>query len=205
MSVDRLLRVAGPLAGVVLVAAVIGFGLALPGYSQGRHPVALLGAQGIPHATAFCWTGFVLPGLLAVVTAVDLQRRLPRGEWSTRIGLQLVLLSGLAFVGMGLLPLDPTDLDNRASQYHASAWLLWGVAFIPGAAMLAASLWRQPGLRPLALVSAVAGLIVLLMCFTPGGIPPAFAQRLAFLAWAAWLGYAGLTAPPPAPRAIRPD
>lgn len=195
MFVDRILRWSGPLAGVVLVAAVIGFGLALPGYSQTSLPVAVLGSPGLPHALGFCLVGFVLPGILAVITALDLQRRLPRGEWPVRIGLQLVMLSGFAFIAMGVLPLDITDLESRASQYHASAWLLWGVAFIPGQAMLAAALWRQQGMRPLALGSAVAGMVVLLMCFTPGPIPLAFAQRGAFAAWAGWLGFAGFFAP----------
>ena len=43
-------RWSGPAAAMVFVAVLVGFGLALSGYSQVFHPVAVLGAKGVPHA-----------------------------------------------------------------------------------------------------------------------------------------------------------
>ncbi|PSD25544.1 DUF998 domain-containing protein, partial [Stenotrophomonas maltophilia] len=78
MSMVRLDRWLGLLAAVVFVLAVSGFGAGLEGYAQARHPVALLGARGVPHALAFNLLGFVLPGVLAAVVAERLRRSLSR-------------------------------------------------------------------------------------------------------------------------------
>lgn len=52
-SPSSLLRLSGPAAALLFVLAVLGFGTGLEGYAQARHPVALLGAHGVPHALAF--------------------------------------------------------------------------------------------------------------------------------------------------------
>ncbi|PWB21607.1 DUF998 domain-containing protein, partial [Stenotrophomonas sp. SPM] len=79
MSVLWLDRWLGLLAAACFVLAVVGFGAALGGYSQAMHPVALLGAHGVPHALAFNVVGLVLPGALAAVVAERLRRQLPVG------------------------------------------------------------------------------------------------------------------------------
>ncbi|PSD48850.1 DUF998 domain-containing protein, partial [Stenotrophomonas maltophilia] len=82
----RLSGLSGLVAALLFVLAVLGFGAGLDGYAQARHPVALLGAQGVPHALAFNLLGFVLPGLLAVVVAECLRRRLPAtAGWAPRV------------------------------------------------------------------------------------------------------------------------
>ena len=153
------------------VAAVLGFGAALDGYSQFTHPVGLLGARTIPHAFAFNAFGFVVPGLLSVVVAWQWRKRLPDGTpWAARIGARLALLSALAFAAQGLLPLDPTDLDAPASHAHATAWMLWWVALLPAACLLAAGLRKDPARRALALASLV--LAILVVCLA-GFVAPA--------------------------------
>ncbi len=190
--IETMWRASGLAAAAAFVAAVAGFGAALPGYAQTLHPVALLGAQGVPNAGAFNLAAFLLVGMLAVAVAARLLSRLPAGAgWPLRIGGQLLVLAGLAFAGMGVLPLDPTDLDGRASQYHATAWLLWAVAFVPGALLLAAELLNRPGMRGLAWLTLAAGLGVALLSFGPPTLlPQAIAQRLSFLAWLLWLALA---------------
>lgn len=170
---------------------------ALPGYLQGSHPVALLGAAGVPHALGFNLLAFVLVGGLGMATGISLLARMPpKAGWSLRVGGQLIVLAGLAFIGMGLLPLDPTDLDGRASQSHATAWLLWAVAFVPGMLLIAAQLLNQPGMRALAWLSLAAGLLVAVLSFGPPGLlRQAVAQRVAFLAWVGWLAVAGWSWP----------
>ena len=184
------LRWAGLAAALVFAAALGGFGAALDGYLQWQHPVSLLGASGFPRAAVFNLLAFVLPGALAAVAAWELRRKLGAGSgWLARIGAQLVLLSALAFLAMGLLPLDPSDLESGASRLHGTAWMLWSVAFLAGALLLAAGCRRQ---RAFAGFTLLAALALLLAAFVLGGaVPAAVAQRGAFAAWFAWLAYAG--------------
>jgi hypothetical protein len=193
---SRALSFAGPAATLSFVAALLGFGLALPGYSQIAHPVAVLGAKGVPHALGFNLLGFVLAGVLAAVATLDLRRRLPADAgWTLRVGAQLSLLSALGFVAMGLLPLDPEDLDNPASSLHATAWMLWWVAFVPGALLVALGLRGLHPWRPLARISVVAALLVLFVALLAVELMPAgIAQRLGYLGWLGWLCVASLGA-----------
>ena len=98
------------MALVAWVAACIVFGLISPDFGHLRHPVALLGAIGEPNALAFNLLGFVAPGLALAWLAWRWRGQRAADGWRARIGLQLLLLSALAFVAQGLLPLDPTDL-----------------------------------------------------------------------------------------------
>lgn len=188
---------AGLLAALLFAAAVLGFGVALPGYSHTVHPVSLLGATGVPHAFAFSLLGFVIPGVLAAVVAVALLHRLPAtASWMLRVGGQMMVLAAMAFAAMGLLPLDASDIDSRASQFHASAWMLWVVAFVPGALMLAFGGWKQPLWRSVALLSLAAAVWVAVAAFVLEVlIPVALAQRLAFAGWMLWLAVVARTGP----------
>lgn len=179
----------GSLAALSFALAVVGFGTSLSGYSQARHPVSLLGAIGVPHALAFNLLGFLLPGLLAVLAGLELRRRMPAtAGWSARIGAQLIVLSALAFAAQGLSPLDPSDLYAPGARLHAMAWMLWWIAFVPGALLLAY------GLRSLVLVSVVAAVAVLgFGLFTTDALAPGVVQRIAFGTWFAWFAVAGLT------------
>jgi len=183
----RLENLLGPAAAVGWVLSVAGFGVALDGFEQGRHPVALLGAGGIAHALGFNLLGWVLPGLLATAMALCLLARLPAGSsWLLRVAGQLLVLAGLAFAGMGLFPLDVQDLDGPASQAHASAWMVWALAFIAGTLMLGVGSWRRS--PPLARLALGCGLVAAVTAFALQGVVPApLAQRLTFAAWASWL------------------
>ena len=185
----RLLPLTGALAALAFIAAVAGFGMTLPGYSQVWHPVAVLGAKGVPRALGFNLLGFVLTGLLAAVVALDLRHRLPADAgWTARVGAQFLLLSALGFAGLGVLPLDPDDLHNDASSLHATAWLLWWVAFVPGAVLFAFGMRGRRGWRPAAIASGVAAAIVLFSALVAVALMPAgIAQRLGYAAWLLWL------------------
>lgn len=184
---------AGWIAALLFVAAVTGFGAALEGYSQLRFPVALLGAKGFPNALAFNLLAFVLPGMLAGAVAMLLRRRLPAGAgWSLRIGAQLAFLSALAFIAMGLLPLDPRDLENESSRLHGTAWMLWTVAFVPAAVLLGAGLLAYPNARRFAwlCLALAAGVMLAGFVFTEL-MPVGLAQRIAFGLWLLWIAVAG--------------
>ena len=185
----RLLPLTGALAAIAFVGAVAGFGVALSGYSQIWHPVAVLGAKGVPRALGFNLLGFVLTGVLAAVAALDLRHRLPADAgWPARVGAQLLLLSALGFIALGVLPLDPDDLHNEASSLHATAWLLWWVAFVPGAALFAFGMRGRSRWRPVVTASIVAAAVVLFSALIAVALMPAgIAQRLGYAAWLGWL------------------
>ncbi|WP_303636282.1 MULTISPECIES: DUF998 domain-containing protein [Stenotrophomonas] len=191
-SLSPLLRGSGLIAALLFVLAVLGFGAGLEGYAQVRHPVALLGAHGVPHALAFNLLGFVLPGLLAAVTAECLRRGLPaQAGWAPRVGSQMLLLAGLAFAAMGLLPLDVEDLHGPASQLHASAWMVWVLGFVAGTLLLGIAVLRQAHGRALGGLAVACGVLAALAAFALQGVLPApLAQRLAFACWTLWLAAA---------------
>ncbi|MGB3393655.1 MAG: DUF998 domain-containing protein [Stenotrophomonas sp.] len=184
-----MMRWMGVAAAALHVAAVAGFGTVLGGYSMTLHPVALLGAGGVPHALPFNLLALVLPGVVSAGLALQVLRSLPgAASRRARVAAQMLLLAGLAFVAMGLLPLDAGDIDGPRSRLHAGAWMLWIVAFVPGAFLLGAACARLPGWKAPAWLCIGAALGVLLAAFAlPGLLPAALAQRLAFLSWAAWL------------------
>lgn len=169
------------LAALLFFAAVAGFGMASPDYAQLAHPVALLGARGEPHALAFNLLGFLAPGVILAWCAFAWRSAAAADGWMARIGLQLAMLSALAFAAQGLLPLDPYNLLAPASRLHALAWTLWWVAFVPGALLLAAAFprGRLAGLACALLLPACALYGVALM-------PAALAQRVAFTLWFGW-------------------
>lgn len=186
----RIEDLVGASAAVVFIVSVTAFGAALDGYAQARHPVALLGASGVPHALAFNLLGWVLPGLLAVGVALCLLLRLPVGSsWRARVAGQLLVLAGMAFAGMGLLPLDVEALDGPASQAHASAWMVWVLAFIAGTLMFASALWRRS--TALGVLALACGAVAAVCAFGLQGVVPApLAQRITFASWLAWLALA---------------
>lgn len=189
-----------PLALAALASAVVAAlvaGLATEGFSHLRHPLAILGAQQLEwRGSLFGLFAFVLPGLVGAWLALDLRRRLPQGSgWPARIGAQLLLLAALGFAAQGVLPLDLESLDGGIGRYHATAWLLWALAFPVGGLLTSGGLWHAPGWRRFAIATiAAAGLVVVCGFLGSGWVGAALAQRIAFGLWLAW-GAVAATAP----------
>lgn len=190
---------AAALAALLAATAAVAFAAPFDGYSHLHHPLALLGAAPLPHATAFNLAMFVVPGLLVAWTALRLRAALavastPAGAASTRwlpaIGAQLMLISALAFAAQGLLPLDASDLDGPRSGRHASAWMVWWIASAAGGVLLATGLRKDwPVLAATSLLAAA--LLPVFALALPQLIPAGVAQRLAFALWFAWAIHAG--------------
>jgi len=180
-------RVQGWLPWLALASFVIGLLLAnigLPEYSQRLHPVGLRGATGLPYALAFNLMLFVVPGVLLAIAGQVLRRTLIDAGWLARIGIVLVQLSAFAFAMQGAVSMDPSDMDAHMSRLHALAWMLWWIAFVPGALLLAAGARRGAAF---ALLSVLAALLVpLIAVFAPIGVWVGVAQRLAFAVWFGW-------------------
>lgn len=193
---DLLARSAGLAALACFAAALLGFGAALEGYRHDAWPVALLGASGVPRATAFNLCAYLLPGLLAASVALRARAALqPPSGVAARIGWTLALLAALAFVAQGLLPLDAAAPDAGRGRLHGVAWALWGIAFAAAAAALSVSSFRR-GRWSTALVHLCAGFVVFgLGWLSDGLLASPLAQRLAFGGWFAWLAWAAWMRP----------
>lgn len=103
----------------------------------------------------------------------------------------MLLLAGLAFAAMGLLPLDVDDLHGPASQLHASAWMIWVLGFVAGTLLLGMFNLRQAHGRAKGGLAVACGVLAAVAAFALQGLVPApLAQRLAFACWALWLAVA---------------
>ena len=172
------------LAYGLFVASLLLSGTDLPAYSHWLHPVALRGARGLPGAMLFNAGAFLLPGIALVLAAQALRPALVGRGWAARIGLTLAQLSALAFALQGALPLDASGQDERAMRLHALAWMLWWIAFVPGALLLAVRARRGAGFAVACLSAAV--LVLLLAVLAPVDAWVGLAQRLAFALWLGW-------------------
>lgn len=192
---SRLAWIAVGLFAVALLLANVG----VPEYSHRVHPVALRGTAGLPWALAFNLLAFVLPGALLAWAGQRLRSGMGDAGWLARIGLVLTQLSALAFAAQGLLPLDPNDADSSASRLHVLAWMLWWIAFVPGACLYGPGARRGIGF---ALASiALGALVPLLAVLAPIGQWVGWAQRLAFGLWFGWWLVASLSSRPSSAKA----
>lgn len=172
--------------------AAIAFGLrpwaAAIDYSHRSHPLAWLGATGVPGALWFDAFAFVVPGALAAAALWPLRDAVPAETgWSARIGARLTLLSAFAFAAQGLLPIDIEDLDGTASGLHGIVWTLWWIAFAAGNVGLAWGFRRARGLADVRIAAIAAQAVPLCALFGHVAMPVALAQRLAFVLWFAWI------------------
>jgi hypothetical protein len=178
------------LALLLFVIALLGFGAALGGFSHALHPVALLGARGIPRWWLFDVLGFVLPGLLMAWamwrTGLAWERRHEDSGAIARIGWTLCTMSALAFALQGVLPVDPAKgLSFGIGRLHTAAWTVWWIAYVSGAVALALGAPARMRARG-ALSLVVAAVVVALSMSALIPAAPAMGQRIAFVAWFAW-------------------
>lgn len=186
-SLAGLDRHAGWIAAASCLLATIAFAAALPGYSHSGHPIGLLGAREMPHALAYNLFGFILPGLLATWTFARLRERLPAGVGRTApIGSWLLAIGALAFAAQGVWSLDPHDLDGAVSQWHATAWMVWWLAFAVGALLFGAGTYAAIAWRGMGIVFAIAGALTIgLNVLASAWVPGPLAQRAVLLVWLA--------------------
>lgn len=155
----RSLLHAGWFAALTLCVTLAAFDLAS---GMATQPVSAYGSIGALAAQTWNLYGFVTPGLLLAVFALALETpmRAHGARRGGRIGTNLLLLAGLFFAAQGALPYDPTEPDQRASQWHVAMLSLQWFAFLPGALLIAASLWRA---RAWWMLTRIGTLLVLLL------------------------------------------
>ncbi|MGN6152322.1 MAG: DUF998 domain-containing protein, partial [Lysobacteraceae bacterium] len=161
------------------------------GFAQSSHPLAWLGATGMPAAAWFNALGFGLGGLLAAIALWPLRASLPvPARWTARIGTQALWLSAPAFAAQGAWPLDPREPDGLATGLHGIAWMAWWLAFGVG------GLLRATAPVPARGIAVVAAVLVPAVAVAGGlALPAALAERLAVGRWLGGLagaaGFAG--------------
>jgi hypothetical protein len=173
--------------------ALLGFGALLPGYSQATHPIALLGARGLPNWVAFNALCFVIPGMLAWWAHVRAgwrwqTRTLPLGPVAA-VGWTLCTMAALAFAAQGVLPVDPAKgFGYGVGRLHTAAYMVWWIAFAAGTVLLAIGGGENYPLRRTR-IGTLAALAVILALVLFVAIPgaPALGQKIAFVVWFAWL------------------
>ena len=139
-------------------------------------PLAWPGADGMPLAWVFNALAWMVPGLVVAVVALRLRAQ-AGPSLLAGIALRLMLLAGLAFAAQGVWPLDTRALDGDASRWHATAWMLWLLAFGAGALLSGIALRR---LRWPALAICAVCLL------SPLALGPIMGPRVLLLAWWAW-------------------
>ena len=206
MSGMRLIRVglhAGWLAGAVFLVALLWFGEIVPGYEHAHMPVSFLGMHGVPMAAYWNIAGFILPGVLVAWFALSLPAPLQRdgAGMLARIGVWLLLISGLAFAGNGLFAYDLAEPDGAASKLHIAMLTIALLGFLPSTLLLALGLRRCTAWRalvacgPLLALAAVWSVAQRMGDFVPllhGN--PGYAQRITLALYFLWLALASLVA-----------
>lgn len=168
-------------AALLFAGSVVGFGALFPVFSQWAHPVAMLGATGVPRAPAFNLLAFIVPGLLSAFVAYAMRDAMADARWTARLGAWALVLAGLAFSLQGVFPLDSHDLHADGSRWHAVMWTFWWIAFTSGAAMLAIGEASRRGLG-IAMLSCAATTLLFALAM-PGLLPVGLSQRIAFAGW----------------------
>ncbi|MDR7191299.1 hypothetical protein [Luteimonas terrae] len=140
-------------------------------------PLAWSGARGMPLAWLFNLLAWIGPGLVVAFAALRMRAAMPDARLGAGIALRLMLLAALAFAAQGLLTLDPNELDGGASRWHATAWMVWNLAFGAGALMAGLALRRVRW----------ASLIICALCLlAPALLGPIVGPSVVLAAWAAW-------------------
>jgi hypothetical protein len=181
---------------LTFAAAAAGFGMALDGFSHRVHPLAVLGARGVPNGAAYSVVGLLLPGVLAAFATAGVAARWEHAGWIGRvgrIGMTMCMLSAIAFAAQGVFRIDIDDarMVDWGARLHASAWSTWWIAFVAGAVALVVG-WRGVvGMRRevvMRVATSVAAVLVLAFALVVA-VPetPALGQRIACGAWFAWL------------------
>src|SRR5262245_27748239 len=134
----RLIGFLGIVAWILFWAASLVFAAFRPSYSHEVNTISELGAVGTPHATAWNFLGFIVPGvLLAIVGATIARTANTTPSPSRTVATILLVVSGLAIAGQGIMPAEMVngvaDVTSGSTRGHFISSLLAAVAWVVGA------------------------------------------------------------------------
>ena len=132
-----------------------------------------------------------MPGCWPRWSSLRLRVRLPAPAGRLAgIGAWVLVISALAFAAQGVWTLDPEELDSVDSQWHATSWLVWWLAFVPGALLLGLGLRPLPQWQGRAYWFLAAGALAVVLNLLPSTLLAGpIAQRLVLVLWlvSVWL------------------
>lgn len=188
----KLLALCGMLSGVVFLLALILFGALTPGYSHLSNAVSELGMQKSSFPMLFNLTGFLLPGILAVLFSAGFYI-------STRphIGSLLVtVLTGISGLGFALLGVFSAANDFYPSLETTLHFTMVTVNYLPFLVLtfLYPFRVRHPYWTGLKYFVLMTGVIAISSFFIPPSLLPAgISQRLGLGIYFVWLFVMGLS------------
>lgn len=183
-------------AGVVFGLAVAISAALLPGYQHAQLGVGWLGSAMHPQSWLFNVLGFGIPGFALAGFSIALERRLAPWSRVGRIATSLLLIAGLAFALLGVLPLNPNDIDGPSSSRHAAlhgfATLAWSAALV----MMAFALRGRRDWTTVRAFAAFGAVTMLAWLLAPVGasFTPGWSERLQWGAFFAWPAFTALVA-----------
>ena len=163
-----------------------------PSYSHTTNTISELGAIGTPNATLWNVFGFMVPGILLAVTGATIAHAANAERSASRtLAMGLLLLSGLAIAGQGVMPAAMTngiaDVTNPSTRAHFISSLISAAAWALGALLLVRPMSRNPSWRSLHLVSPALVVMTLVAAIGLRGlVPDGLAQRIGNAGFCAW-------------------
>jgi hypothetical membrane protein len=179
-------------AWVLFWAASVALAAFRPSYSHVVNTISELGAVGTPHASAWNVLGFIIPGVLLAITGAAIARAVnPEPSQSRTLATVLLVLSGLAVAGQGIMPAEMVDgvadVTSTSTRGHFISSLISGLAWAVGALLLVGHMKRNPDWRSLYVASAVLVALALVASFAlRGTLPDGLAQRIGNAFFCAW-------------------
>jgi hypothetical membrane protein len=186
-------------SGFLGIAACVEFwgasfvlGALRPSYSHSVNTISELGARGTPNAAVWNIVGFIVPGLLLALVGGAIAQSIGREKSVLRtLSTALLVLSGLAIAGQGVIPAEMTngvaDITSPYTRGHFISSLVSGAAWVIGVLLLIGPMKRSPEWRRWRIVSVVLVVLTLSASIVlRGALPDGLAQRLGngvFFTW----------------------
>ena len=192
-------------SGFLGIAACVEFwgasfvlGALRPSYSHSVNTISELGARGTPNAAVWNIVGFIVPGLLLALVGGVIAQSIGREKSVLRtLSTALLVLSGLAIAGQGVIPAEMTngvaDITSPYTRGHFISSLVSGAAWVIGVLLLIGPMTRSPEWRRWRIVSVVLVVLTLSASIAlRGALPDGLAQRLGNGVFFAWFVLASL-------------
>ena len=173
-------------------SASVVLGRLRPSYSHVVNTISELGAAGTPNATLWNVLGFIVPGVLLAITGAAFARSAnTKPSLSRTLATILLVLSGLAIAGQGLMPAvmadGIADITSPSTRGHFISSLISGAAWAAGVLLLVRPMKRNPDWHGLHIVSGVLVALTLIASFAlRGALPDGLAQRIGNSFFCVW-------------------
>jgi uncharacterized protein DUF998 len=190
LGLRRSLAFGGVLAPLVFLGAVVVTAAGRPEYHHATQMISELGETGARNATLMNYGGFLVYGVLIVGLAVGLHQGIRRGpgDW---LGPLLLLLYGLAYMGVAFAPCNPgctgeTPTTSEQVHFLLSRFIVLTAVATP--LVLYTRLAKDPAWRSLSPLLVILPTVAYLLFLLPvPGLTAGWQQRAFFGFTLAWI------------------